>query len=237
MFTTLFAMILPVLNPVSAIVTDIEGTTTSISFVHDTLFPYAKEHVEEFILVHKNEPEVEKVLLEVQETANVYSDDIVRVLLEWMDQDKKVTPLKTLQGMMWKEGFEQGAFQGHVYDDAHQQLTRWKDRGVDLYVYSSGSVQAQQLLFGHSLFGDMTPLFSNYFDTRVGGKKESASYAAIAKQMGIAPREILFLSDSLDELDAAKAGGMQTVFVNRDGVCAKGCKHPVVTTFYEIILP
>ena len=237
MLTTFIAALMPLLNPVSAIVTDIEGTTTSISFVHDTLFPYAKAHVEEYILVHKNEPAVEKVLLEVQETANVYSEDIVRVLLEWMDQDKKITPLKTLQGMMWEEGFVQGAFQGHVYEDAHQQLLRWKERGIDLYVYSSGSVHAQKLLFGHSTYGDMTPLFSNYFDTRIGGKKESASYQAIAEQIGIAPQKILFLSDSLEELDAAKATGMQTLFVKRDRLCAKGCKHPIVTNFYEINFP
>ena len=237
MIACLFAALIPILNPVEAILTDIEGTTTSISFVHDTLFPYAKQHVREYVLAHENDANVQKILKDVEEVAMVPSDQVVDTLLAWMEQDKKITPLKALQGMMWEEGYRQGAFKGHVYDDAYQQLSLWKTQGIDLYVYSSGSVQAQKLLFGYSTHGDMTPLFSNYFDTKIGGKKESTSYRMIAQQIGLAPQYILFLSDSVDELNAAQESGMQTMLLNREGALLNDCGHRVVVNFSEISIP
>jgi enolase-phosphatase E1 len=237
MLMTFFAALLPILNPVDAIVTDIEGTTTSISFVHDTLFPYAKQHVQEYVETHENEPNVRKILKEVQELASVSSEEVVSTLLTWMEQDKKITPLKTLQGLMWEDGYRRGAFQGHVYEDAYEQMKQWKGQGIPLYVYSSGSVFAQNLLFSHSTHGDMSPLFSNYFDTKIGGKKESASYRTIAEKIGIAPEQILFLSDSIDELNAAREVGIQTILLCRDDEPSKNCDHPSVTSFYEISIP
>ncbi len=224
-------------EPVKAILTDIEGTTTSISFVHDVLFPYAKEHVAEYLSAHDQEPAVAQIIDDVKQAAEIPNadlDQVTQTLLTWMQQDKKITPLKTLQGMMWKTGYDQGDFQGHVYEDAFDCLTGWKAQGLDLYVYSSGSVPAQKLLFSHSTFGDLTPLFSGYFDTRVGGKKESGSYSKIAEQIQCAPENILFLSDSLDELNAAKEVGMQTFFICRDNMAIES-EHPSAIDFYKIL--
>lgn len=237
MISTILAALMPILNPVDAVLTDIEGTTTSISFVHDTLFPYAKEHVREYVLAHENDPTVQKILKEVEEVAQVTSDQVIDTLLAWMQQDKKITPLKALQGLMWEDGYRTGAFQGHVYDDAFQQMSHWKSQGLSLYVYSSGSVHAQKLLFSFSNQGDMTPLFTNYFDTKVGGKKETASYVLIAEQIGIPPEKILFLSDTVEELNAARNAGMQTILLNRDYTQFQDWKHPFVRSFNEISIP
>lgn len=219
-----------------AILTDIEGTTTSISFVHDTLFPYAKEHVGSYLLAHREEAAVSALIDEVaQITALTELSEVIQVLLTWMEQDKKITPLKSLQGMIWKEGFEQGAFKGHVYPDAFQELKRWKEEGLDLYVYSSGSVAAQKLLFGYSTYGDLTPLFSGYFDTHFGGKKESSSYKKIAEYLNLNPEAILFLSDMIEELNAASDAGMQTMLVERgEAIDPINCPHPIVKTFSQV---
>ncbi|MBI2810167.1 MAG: acireductone synthase [Candidatus Melainabacteria bacterium] len=237
MIGALFATLVHISNPVNAIVTDIEGTTTSISFVHDNLFPYAKQHVTAYVLGHQNEPNVKAILQDVQNVANVSAEDVIPTLKLWMEQDKKITPLKALQGLMWEEGYRQGAFQGHVYDDAYEQMAHWKNQGIPLYVYSSGSVLAQKLLFSYSDHGDMTPLFSDHFDTKIGGKRETASYEKIAQQIGLAPERILFLSDTVEELNAAQQAGMQTVLLFRDGTPSQDYGHPCVTNFNEITLP
>ena len=226
------------IGPVEAVLTDIEGTTTSISFVHDVLFPYAKEHVRDYLFAHYNEPPVAQVIDEVMRIEKIPDADLTQViqaLLTWMNQDKKITPLKTLQGMMWKTGYDQGDFQGHVYEDAFQELKHWEEQGLALYVYSSGSVPAQKLLFSHSTYGDLTPLFSGYFDTKVGGKKESDSYRKIAEQLELAPEKILFLSDTIEELDAAQEAGMQTILILREGTTAPvNCPHSSAPNFLHI---
>lgn len=226
-------------GPVEAILTDIEGTTTSISFVHEVLFPYAKEHVQEYLLAHGHEPALEQIIAEVKEISQSPESDLEqvgRILLSWMEQDKKITSLKTLQGMMWKDGYERGDFLGHVYEDAFQKLQEWNSRGLSLYVYSSGSVPAQKLLFSHSSYGDLTPLFSGYFDTKVGGKKESSSYCTIVQQLGLSADKVLFLSDVVEELDAAKLAGMQTMLISREEAPAN-CSHGSVTNFCQISVP
>jgi len=221
-----------------AILTDIEGTTTSISFVQDILFAYAKTHVRSYVIDNQSNPEVTQIIQEVKKITEMPNADLeqtISTLLLWMEQDKKITPLKTLQGMMWKEGYEQAAFQGHVYKDAYQALNRWHHEGIQLYVYSSGSVSAQKLLFSHALHGDMTPLFSGYFDTKVGGKRESISYRMIASEIGLSPEKILFLSDTIEELNAAREVGMQTRLLLREGsAMPTGCSHKSATTFDEI---
>ncbi len=221
---------------VQAIVTDIEGTTTSISFVHDVLFPYARQNMQQFVLQNQANPIVAQALSDVRTLMNNPQADIYAVIATldgWMDADKKITPLKTLQGLLWEDGYVQGAFQGHVYDDAYVQLQNWYSSNLPLYVYSSGSVYAQKLLFSHSTFGDMTPLFAGNFDTRVGSKREAASYQAIAQQIGLPAQSILFLSDTVEELDAAAIAGMQTVLVNRSGAPISS-SYPTVTNFYQI---
>ncbi len=200
-----------------AILTDIEGTTSSISFVKDVLFPYARRALPGFVAAHGNEPQVRRWLDAVAaENGGICTDEvIVETLQGWIDQDRKHTALKALQGMVWDAGYRNADFSAHIYPDAAAALRRWHQDGVPLYVYSSGSVPAQKLFFGHSDAGDLTGLFSDWFDTEVGGKRESASYARIAEHIGLPAGEILFLSDVVEELDAAREAGLQTVLVDR----------------------
>lgn len=195
-----------------AIVTDIEGTTSSIAFVADVLFPYARAHLAHYVAQHA--AAVAPILAEVR---GIEPGDPVGTLLRWIDEDRKATPLKTLQGMIWDDGYRDGTLVGHVYPDAAAGLRRWHAAGTALYVYSSGSVAAQRLLFGHSDQGDLTPLLAGYFDTHIGGKREAASYRAIADATRMAPGEILFLSDTREEIAAARAAGMEALLIDRNG--------------------
>ena len=221
---------------IEAVVTDIEGTTSSLSFVKDVLFPYARSRMETFVHAHCDEAEVRKLLADVQATVGkrLTESEIIAQLLQWIDEDKKITPLKALQGMIWEEGFRRGDFTGHIYKDAARKLRHWKEQGKRLYVFSSGSIQAQRLLFGHSEYGDLTPLFSGYFDTTVGSKREADSYKKIASSIDIDPSHILFLSDIKEELDAAHAAGMQTVWLVRDGTLDAKAAHTQVRDFDAI---
>jgi len=157
---------------IRAIVTDIEGTTSSIDFVKDVLFPYAREKLPAFVETHADQPEVQHWLHEAAREAGLVSasrQEIIDLLTRWIDEDRKATPLKALQGLIWADGYASGEFKGHVYPEVAENLQKWKKQGIHLYVYSSGSVTAQKLLFGHSEAGDLTPLFSGYFDTEIGG--------------------------------------------------------------------
>lgn len=200
------------------IVTDIEGTTTDIAFVHQVLFPYARQQLPAFIAANANSPTVREQLLAVsREVGRPLSDsEALRQLQSWIDEDRKIAALKTLQGMIWAQGYASGELTGHIYADAAQELTRWQQQGLGLYVYSSGSVQAQQLIYGHSNAGDLRPLFSGYFDTRIGHKREPSSYQIICDALGGQAKQILFLSDVTEELDAAKAAGLHTAWLVRD---------------------
>lgn len=198
--------------PIKAILTDIEGTTSSIAFVAETLFPYARAALPAYVAAH---PEACAPILEAVRA--IEPGDPVATLLRWIDEDRKATPLKTLQGWIWAEGYAAGPFKGHVYPDAAVALRAWHAAGYRLYVYSSGSIEAQKLIFGHSDQGDLAPLFSGWFDTTSGGKRESASYARIAEAIGEAPGAILFLSDVQAELDAAAASGLRTQLIDRTG--------------------
>lgn len=222
-----------------AIVTDIEGTTSSLSFVKEVLFPYARAHLAEFVRSHAHEPAAREQLIAVgKEAGRALSDDqAVRQLLHWIDEDKKITPLKALQGLIWEAGYRRGDFQGHVYDDAAQYLRAWKEQGLPLYVFSSGSVYAQKLLFKHTAFGDLTPLFSGYFDTNIGSKRESGAYRHIAQAIKLPPAQILFLSDIREELDAALATGFKTCWLVRDGQMPEKTSHALARDFTHIVLP
>lgn len=221
----------------SAVLTDIEGTTTSLSFVQEVLFPYAAQHLPDFVRAHHDAPEMRALLNEVSHIQHAELDDeaIIEVLLEWIKEDKKLAPLKALQGMIWEQGYGARDFFGHVYPDAPIVLQRWHEAGLGLYVFSSGSVYSQKLLFGHTEVGDLTGLFSAYFDTRTGPKREASSYITIANEIGKEPHDILFLSDVVAELDAARAAGMQTTQILRVGTTA--CEgHPHAQNFYQIEL-
>jgi len=220
-----------------AIVTDIEGTTSSLSFVHEVLFPYAARHLAGFVRAHGQQPQVRRLLDGAREMAggNLDDEQLVATLRRWMEEDRKLGPLKGLQGLLWEEGYRQGDFQGHVYEDAARRLREWHARGLRLYVYSSGSVHAQMLLFRHTPFGDLTPLFRGYFDTGMGGKKEPASYAGIARELGLPPSDILFLSDVRAELDAAAASGLRTTCLLRgEGPAVDPGPHPAARSFDEL---
>lgn len=223
---------------IRAIVTDIEGTTSSLSFVKDVLFPYAREHIGEFVRFHAEEENIAPLINDVcmEADADLGLEGVIRQLETWIDEDKKITALKTLQGLLWEAGYLQGDFKGHIYEDARQKLEQWHDQGVALYVYSSGSVHAQKLLFGYTSYGDLTYLFNGYFDTHIGAKMETSSYRNIAMEIGVDISEILFLSDIEAELDAARVAGMQTCWLVRDGEIDTSASHHQVNDFNAIDL-
>ena len=227
------------LTPIKFILTDIEGTTTSVSFVYDVLFPYFRNNIS-VLNTLVNEEEVQRAFEQTkqicfEEGRTLEStSEIIETLLQWSLEDKKITPLKTVQGILWRKGYETGEIKGHVYEDVAPALKTWKDQGLDLGVFSSGSVAAQKLIFGYSEVGDLCPYFSAYFDTNTGGKRETETYTKIASNLHLSPSEILFLSDIKEELEAADEAGFQTVQLLRDGTLSawKNTAH----TFLEVKL-
>ncbi|MBV9654570.1 MAG: acireductone synthase [Acetobacteraceae bacterium] len=217
----------------AGILTDIEGTTTPIAFVHRTLFPFARTRMAAFIATHRTEPEVAAALAETEKLAPGRAP--LDTLLGWMDQDAKVMPLKALQGLIWRDGYAAGELQSELYPDVAPALRRWHAGGLRLAVYSSGSVGAQRLLFGHAPEGDLTPLFAGFFDTATGAKREAASYGAIARALDLGPGTLLFLSDVEAELDAAMAAGLATCQLVRpaDGTVASS-RHQTAADFAAV---
>lgn len=224
---------------ISFVLTDIEGTTTSVSFVYYILFPYFRNNIGKLNdLQHL--PEVHEAFEQTIELAEKEgknlktTTDIINQLFEWSLADKKITPLKTLQGFLWDEGYKSGEIKGHVYPDVPANLAKWKKEGLQLGVFSSGSIAAQKLIFGYSKEGDLTPYFSAYFDTNTGGKRETETYTKISKNLGINPKNILFLSDIKEELVAADEAGFQTIQLVREGNIADWGK--TASSFNEISL-
>lgn len=224
----------------SAALIDIEGTVGSIAFVRDVLFPYAKARMDAFVALHRPEPWMRAILESAAREAGVDAADMPSVLAalhSWSDNDVKVTPLKELQGHIWAEGFASSGIRGHLYPDAVDALQRYRDAGVRLYIYSSGSAAAQKLLFGHTVAGDLLPLFSGFYDTTIGGKREAGSYERILSEIGDAPNEVVFFSDNEAELDAASEAGIVTVQLARpaDGTVPT-TRHTSVESFDAIEL-
>lgn len=222
------------------IIVDIEGTTTSVSFVFDVLFPYFREQIHR-VTERVNDPAIAAILEQVKalvlsETQTVIDDQgAIAQLHQWSVEDRKVAPLKAMQGILWEEGYQNGDFKGHIYPDVPSSFQQWQQQGIKLGVYSSGSVSAQKLLFGYSEYGDLTHYFDWYFDLQVGSKKEIASYQAIAQQTGFSLAEILFLSDMEAELDAAQAAGFNVIQLVRAGTTPSP-KHSHAATFDQIQL-
>jgi len=206
-----------------AILLDIEGTTTPIAFVHDVLFSYARDHVREFLAENPDAEEIallrEEHVVDVSE-APPLTDQIesVAAYVEWLIKlDRKSTALKSLQGKIWRQGYQDGSLKSQVFADVKPAFERWRERGLRIGIFSSGSVLAQQLLFAHTEAGDLTPFIDSYFDTKVGKKGDAESYRRIAEAMGLEPDEILFVSDVVLELEAASEAGMKTLLSIRPG--------------------
>lgn len=205
------------------ILTDIEGTTTDVAFVYDVLFPYFRTHLGAWKNVDSMEmnevlSETQRLVSEEIGATGLSREMLFNQLLAWSLEDRKVTPLKQLQGMVWKTGFESGALKGHVYPDVLPSLQRWKSLGINVAIFSSGSIAAQKQLFGYSVDGDLTSFFSDYFDTTTGMKREVETYLKIAGKLNCPAAQILFLSDIPQELEAAKAAGMDTLQLLRPGI-------------------
>lgn len=212
-----------------ALIFDIEGTTTDINFVHNILFPYAKRKIEDF--VKNNVSEITDIIDSIKLNNNIETlEEVILLLKTWIDEDKKVKELKDIQGLIWKEGYTQGEYTAHLYSDVIPALENWKELGLKLYIYSSGSVQAQKLLFSHTESGDITSLFSGYFDTTIGPKKEINSYLNISKEIGEQPDSITFFTDSPEEAQAAIDAKFNVIHVNRDGLY-NNSKFAVIESF------
>jgi enolase-phosphatase E1 len=231
----------------SAILLDIEGTTTPISFVYEVLFPYARSRSERFLADHLSSPDV---LADVMGLRNENAEDVrnglgppelhetpedarlksLVVYIHWlMDRDRKTTALKSLQGKIWEDGYRTGQLRGEVFEDVPRAFDRWRAGERDVMIFSSGSVLAQKLLFAHTTAGDLTGFLSAYFDTGVGDKGKPLSYRRIAEECGKSPSQILFISDVTAELDAAAAAGMTTM------LCVRPGNHPQAETEHRTI--
>ncbi len=236
---------------------DIEGTTSSISFVYDVLFPFVRRELDAFVKDHWGEPDLLAAADQIARDAGHESlramceaesarDDwqaqeiVRREVLSLMDKDAKTTGLKQLQGLIWQAGFESGELLAHVYDDVPPALAAWNAAGKDVRIYSSGSAAAQKLFFGHTVAGNLLGRLRGHYDTTTGPKKEAQSYRQIAADIGLPPGELLFLSDIVAELDAARTAGMQTALVvrpgNAKGQAGAGQGHLEISSFDEIEL-
>lgn len=213
-----------------AVVLDIEGTTTPITFVHDVLFPFARKYMEPFLQQHFERTDVQDDLQQLRGliAEMIHSgaqlnpipepkcgkeaviDGAMQALLALMDADSKSTPLKSLQGKVWRAGYERGDLKGVMFNDVPFALQRWKKYHIPVYIYSSGSVAAQKLIFGYSNFGDLTSFLDGHFDTQIGGKRDSSSYSSIAASVGLPANKILFATDILQEAEAASQAGCVT---------------------------
>ena len=228
------------------ILLDVEGTTSSISFVYDVLFAHAKAKVGEFLSARRDDARVLELAAAVTAAAGTpltpaaIAADPTRAALAAIDlinRDLKDTALKELQGMIWRSGLESGELVAHVFDDVPPALAQWADAGLDVRIYSSGSIEAQRLFFGHTAAGDLTPHLRGHYDTTTGTKREAGSYTAIAADMGLEPRQILFVSDVGAELDAARQAGMATALAMRPGNRDPGglFDHEPIASFAEIV--
>jgi enolase-phosphatase E1 len=228
---------------VRGVLLDIEGTTTPIAFVHDVLFSYARAHARHFLEANANSPEVRAdiALLREEHALDVshnhqpppLRDDLesLAAYIDWLiTQDRKSTGLKSLQGKIWRQGYLEGTLKSQVFPDVPPALKQWHAAGLTINIFSSGSVLAQQLLFAHTEAGDLTKFIDNYFDTNVGKKDEASSYRRIAAEMSLAANEIVFISDVVSELEAARATGMNTLLSLRPG----NPPPPSATTFNTI---
>ena len=247
-------MLLPHSSEIRALLLDIEGTTTPIDFVFRTLFPYAAANVEQFLRQNQSDPESKNLIAELRSTWSGAASSGAPVWIEssreeelasaacyvrWLiARDSKITPLKTLQGKIWEQGFRSGELKGEVYSDVAPAFAGWRAQQKRIAIFSSGSVLAQQLLFAHSTFGDLSPFIEAYFDTTTGPKREPASYRKIATALKLSPTAVLFVSDTAEELDAASGADLYTALSlragNRSEIAVVEQRHPAIRNFHEL---
>jgi enolase-phosphatase E1 len=218
------------LLPPVAVVISVEGATTPLSYVHDVLFPFARAHLESFLAAHAADADVAPQLAEVRRL--VPGRPEAQTLLHWMDQDAKITPLKAIQGMIWRDGYAAGELVSAVYPDVAAALNAWARAGLRLYGFSHGSVEAQRLILSHSAAGDLSALFAGFFDTNLGSKREPKSFSRLAIRLDLPPSRVAYLSDDEAELDAAATAGMRTCQVARRGNSKRRSRqHPTAPNF------
>jgi len=230
---------------IRGILLDIEGTTTPIQFVYDVLFPFVRLELDAYLRVHDDEPQIQEILQALQRE---HADDAKKnsatpqwqsaplAYVNWlMDQDRKSTALKALQGRIWYDGYHSGRLRGQVFPDVPPALDRWQKLGLDVRIFSSGSELAQRLLFANSESGDLTRFLRGYFDTTIGSKTDPSSYGSIAAAFGFPPEQIVFVSDATRELDAAQHQGLVTLLCRRPGNPPQGIRgHRTIFSFDEI---
>jgi enolase-phosphatase E1 len=244
---------LPDESQIRVILLDIEGTTTPISFVYETLFPYASRKLESFLREHAQDPEIQSLIRELRAQHGVdkrnglqppsWLDDSEEARLrssiaygEWLiERDSKCTPLKSLQGKIWQQGFTSGELRGEVFPDVPAAFERWRRQKKIIGIYSSGSVLAQQLLFRTTTSGDLTSFISAFFDTRVGAKTEGESYKKIAASFSTLPQQVLFISDAAKEIEAARSAGMQALLCERAGSASFRGRCEAIHSFDKLI--
>ena len=212
---------------------DIEGTTSSISFVHEVLFPFARKHMAGFLHSNWGTPDVSAAVKLMTGDDPATPQSATTIALQLMDADAKQTGLKLLQGMIWKQGYTTGELVSHVYPDTPAAMVRFRERGAKVCIYSSGSVEAQRQFFAFTGMGSLSDLIDGYFDTTVGPKREQRSYEAIVAKLGISAGEVAFYSDIPQELDAARSAGMRTTLVVRPGSTAKSDQHRTICDFTQ----
>ncbi len=216
---------------------DIEGTISELFFVRQVLFPYSAERLRTYVSQHYNNPTVRDCL---RQTGATTDEAAIQTLLNWIKQDVKHPALKTLQGLIWREGYEADAFRAHLYDDVLPMWREWRTEGRELGIYSSGSKAAQDLFFRYSVEGDVREYLSSHFDLSTGSKRDSESYREIAAETGYDPSEILFVSDVVEELDAAQSAGYMTALIVRNPAifendrAGRSCKHHVFSSLDEL---
>ncbi|MCG9698408.1 acireductone synthase [Shewanella sp. Isolate11] len=223
---------------IRAIVVDTAGTTTDLSFIQDTLFPYSAKALPEFLQANQHNVLVDNCLSDIRDIAlepDASLERIVEILQQWISEDRKATPLKTLQGLIWKQGYAKGEFKGHIFPDFIEAVKGFKQQNLRLYSFSSGSVEAQKLLFSHSDDGDLTEYFDGHFDTRTGNKRFKQAYSNIINTISLAPKQVLFISDLIEELKAADQAGLRTLQMVRESSQRTG-DFAQISSFTELAI-
>ncbi len=227
-----------------AIVTDVEGTISSIRFSRDVLQVYAEQFLPDFVRRHRNDRDVARTLRTLGERTGIspgHTEALIAQLQQWLSEERPVIELQTLVGMVWEQGYAEGQFQSHVYPDVPPQLERWRERDINLYVFGNSSEKAQRLFCRYSTLGDLRLFFAGFFDRRLGARQKPDTYRGMAESIALPPADMLYISDTERELDAAAEAGLHSLRIVRPEEFGKGpgevqSAHARVASFEEIRL-